>query len=329
MLSTIHTLLIKNKRNLSIILVFVCVLYIAMVLFADPEKVFAAFTKMNLFSWLLILGCSFSNYLLRFIRWHYYLHYLTHSIPLTLHFLYYMAGFALTLTPAKVGETIRSTYLAQHAVPYTRSLAMFFTERFLDVVVIALLSLLIFQFENDTHNYHYFVVVSVAVVVSFIPLLRQTFVTRAFSAAADTMFWQPARVLLQHLSRLFTTARTLFAYKPIYLGLLLGSTAWLIQGLAFYFIVTTLNIDITLQQSIGIYALSLLAGAASFIPGGIGTTEAVMTLLLTLLGADTATAIAAALISRLSTLWFAVALGFGAALALSFEKKLKLEQEIN
>lgn len=323
--STFHTLFLKNKRNLSIILVFVCVLYIGMILFAEPAKIFSAFSKMSALSWLLILSCSFSNYLLRFMRWHYYLRYLKHPIPLTLHFLYYMAGFALTLTPAKVGETIRSTYLAQHAVPYTQSLAVFFSERFLDVVVIALLSLFVLQFENTEHHYHYFIVISVVVVVSFIPLLRQTFVTRSLSAVADKISLQPIRTLLQHLSRLLTTARTLFAYQPIYIGLLLGSIAWLIQGLAFYFILTTLDINISLQQSIGIYAISLLAGAVSFIPGGIGTTEAVMTLLLTLLGADTPTAIAAALISRLSTLWFAVALGFGAALVLSFEKKLKLE----
>ncbi len=325
MLSTFHRLLIQNKRNLSIVLVLVCVLYIAMILFAEPAKVFAAFSKMSLLSWLLILGCSFSNYLLRFARWHYYLRYLSHQIPVTLHFLYYMAGFALTLTPAKVGETIRSTYLAQHAVPYTQSLAVFFTERFLDVVVIALLSLFVLQFEKTTHNYHYFVIVSTVVVVSFIPLLRQTFVTQALSAVAASMTWHPIRALLQHLAQLLTTARALFAYKPIYSGLLLGSIAWIIQGLAFYFILTTLNIDVSLQQSIGIYAISLLAGALSFIPGGVGTTEAVMTLLLTLLGADTATAIAAALISRLSTLWFAVGLGFNAALVLSFKKQLRLK----
>ncbi|VAW92223.1 hypothetical protein MNBD_GAMMA23-262 [hydrothermal vent metagenome] len=296
-----------------------------MVLFAEPAKVFAAFAKMSILSWLLILSCSFSNYLLRFARWHYYLRYLKYPIPLTQNFLYYMAGFALTLTPAKIGETIRSTYLAQHAVPYTRSLAVFFAERFLDVVVIALLSLFVLQFENASHNYHYFVIASAVIVVSFIPLLRQTFVTQFVSTVAKKIPWQAIRALLQHLIHLLTTARALFAYKPIYSGLVLGSIAWLIQGLAFYFILTTLNIDITLQQSIGIYAISLLAGAVSFIPGGIGTTEAVMTLLLTFLGADTATAIAAALISRLSTLWFAVGLGFGAALVLSFKKQLKLE----
>ncbi len=325
--STFHLFFLKNKRNLSLILVLVCILYVSMILFAEPEKILAAFSKMSITSWLLILGCSFSNYLLRFIRWHYYLNYLGASIPCIQHYLYYMAGFALTLTPAKVGETIRSTYLAQHGIPYTQSLAMFFTERFLDVVVIALLSLLLLQFEfkNLSQNYNNFILISVLVIVSFIPLLRQTFVTQLFSSVANQIPWQRVRALLQHFTQLLTHARKLFAWQSVYTGLLLGGIAWIIQGLAFFFILTKLHLDISLQQSIGIYAISLLAGAVSFIPGGIGTTEAVMTILLTLLGADTATAIAAALISRLSTLWFAVSLGFCAATVLSFTANGKTE----
>ncbi len=315
-------LLLKNKRNLSVFLLLTCILYFSLILFAKPEKIFAAFAQLSLLNWLSILSVSFTSYFLRFARWHYYLRYLQHQIPFMQHFLYYLSGYALTITPAKIGETIRSTYLARHAVPYTQSIAMFFTERFLDVVVIALISLFVLQpkLTNGHNNYHYFILLSIFITVSFIPLLRQTFVTQFIEFLRSKISWQHLNSLLKHLGRLITTARELFALKPVYTGLFLGAIAWVIQGIAFYFILTTLNVDITLQLSLGIYAISLLAGALSFIPGGIGTTEAVMTLLLSLLGMDTATAIAAALISRLSTLWFAVSLGFIAATILSIKQ---------
>ncbi|MBN4080240.1 flippase-like domain-containing protein [Beggiatoa alba] len=318
---TFKRFFLENKRFLSLGLIFVCILYIGLILFAEPEKILAAFSKMSLLSWFMVLSCSLSNYILRFIRWHYYLGYLNHQIPSVQNFFYYMAGFALTITPAKVGETIRSTYLAQHAVPYSRSLAMFFTERFLDLLVIVLFSLFILQlgFQSNAQNFNHFILVSVIVIVSFIPLLRQTFVTQCLNTICKKISWHRLQALLQHLVHLLHTASALFAHKPIFTGLFLGVPAWLIQGIAFYLILTTLKIDITLQQSIGIYAISLLAGALSFIPGGIGTTEAVMTLLLTFLGADSASAIAAALISRLTTLWFAVCLGFCAAFVLSLK----------
>ena len=40
------------------------------------------------------------------------------------------------------------------------------------------------------------------------------------------------------------------------------------------------------------WIVSVLAGALSFIPGGLGSTEAVMGVLLLLVGVDTATAVA-------------------------------------
>jgi len=69
---------------------------------------------------------------------------------------------------------------------------------------------------------------------------------------------------------------------------------------------------------VGIYSVSVLAGALSFIPGGLGSTEAVMVLLLTLVGVNTPAAIAATLICRLATLWFAVIIGGAVLAALEF-----------
>ena len=58
-----------------------------------------------------------------------------------------------------------------------------------------------------------------------------------------------------------------------------------------------------------VYALAMLAGALSFLPGGLGGAEAVMVAALTLKGVDQPSAVAATIIIRLATLWFAVALG--------------------
>ena len=61
-----------------------------------------------------------------------------------------------------------------------------------------------------------------------------------------------------------------------------------------------------------IYAATTIAGALSFLPGGLGVTEGAMTILL---GAErraastSATALDATLLTRLATLWFAVLLG--------------------
>ena len=90
---------------------------------------------------------------------------------------------------------------------------------------------------------------------------------------------------------------------------MLGLIAWGAEGVAFFFILDALAVPTSAALAVGIYSISVLAGAISFIPGGLGSTEAVMVILLKLVGATTPTAVAATLICRLATLWFAVAIG--------------------
>lgn len=55
--------------------------------------------------------------------------------------------------------------------------------------------------------------------------------------------------------------------------------------------------------------LSVVAGALSLFPGGLGTTEAVMVPLLVVFGTDREITLAAALICRAATRWLAILIG--------------------
>lgn len=313
----------RKKRILALAVFLAASLYLAIIYFSDSSKILHAFAGLSFSEWLVLFSCSLASYFVRFIRWQYYLTRLHDPArPDTLpvwprHFLYYLSGFALTTTPAKAGETVRSLYLLQHNIPLRHSLATFFTERFLDLITIAAISLLIL---NLTQEYNIFIISALLILFSLIPLLRTHFFLHILDNISSMT---PVRFIqwgCRKLQLLLHSARNLFALRPIYLGLLVGMIAWLIPGLAFSFILENVGIHISVLSALAIFAISLLAGALSFVPGGIGTTETVMTLLLSWQGADTSTAIAAALISRLSTLWFAVVTGLLATLLLSLLK---------
>jgi uncharacterized protein (TIRG00374 family) len=304
----------RQKRALALSLVIAATLYLSVIFLTGYEDIMTAMMHLGWHGWLLILGCSLSNYILRFARWLIYLKRFGYQIPLVLHFHYYMSGFALTTTPAKAGETIRSLYLKTHDVPFHNSLAMFFTERFLDVVVISLLaSVSVLSFAA----YGQFILTAVIVLLLFLPLLRSGIVVHNLQRLTVIIHLPRLRRLILHLSSLLDAARNLLEWRLLYSGMLIGLLAWSIQGFAFYFILTIMHADIPWHIAMSIYAISLLAGALSFIPGGIGTTEAVMGLLLLNSGADTVTAVAVPLISRLATLWFAVCLGLLSSLYLA------------
>ena len=277
-----------------------------------------AAAKLGWFGWAFILSCSVVNYFLRFLRWQYYINKLGYSLPMGIHITYYMAGFALTATPAKAGETIRSLYLKSHGIKYSHSLAACFTERLLDVVVItifAMFSLLVFE------DYTRYVLITVIVFVLVLPGLR----TRRFIHILTSCTQKLHQVFLKRLfsstASLLDAAYNLLGIRVLYIGLSVGIVAWAIQGVAFYYVLSVLGYDISLYMAIAIYAISLLIGALSFVPGGIGTTELVMGLLLHTLGADVTIAVSAPLISRLSTLWFAVVLGILAMLRLGWIRR--------
>ena len=72
--------------------------------------------------------------------------------------------------------------------------------------------------------------------------------------------------------------------------------------------------DLPLFVTVFIFFFATLAGAASMIPGGLGSQAAPMIGLLTLNGVGSAQAIAATVILRVATLWFGVAVDLCCAL---------------
>ena len=59
-----------------------------------------------------------------------------HSVPVLRNLEIYLAAFALTLTPGKAGETVRSVYLYPYGVSYPKSIGAFIAERLLDLVAV-------------------------------------------------------------------------------------------------------------------------------------------------------------------------------------------------
>ncbi len=98
----------------------------------------------------------------------------------------------------------------------------------------------------------------------------------------------------------------------VMLATVLGLAAWGAEATAFHWITHWLGIDVSLRYAVFVYSASMLAGAVSVLPGGLGGAEAAMVALLVFARAPMVDAVAATLLIRLAPLWFAVALGLAA-----------------
>ncbi len=306
----------RTLRHIALSVLIGMSFYGLFVLIVDRAGIENAVRQIDISIWSVILGLSLVNYVLRFVRWHRYLRLLGYEIPLALDCTHYFAGFAFTVTPGKAGEAVRSIYLEKQGVCYNDSLAMFVTERMLDLLVITALSALVAaQFVDG----RWLVAAGAAATFALLIVMRRA--SRANSVGGSSLTAAPAWVagLLQRLNAILRSSSQLLRSRSICGGLTLGIMAWALEGVAVFLIATELGIEISLVAAVGIYAASVLAGAFSMIPGGIGSTEAAMTLLLTLFGADLPTAIAVAIICRIATLWFAVVIGGMAVCALQLD----------
>ncbi len=95
---------------------------------------------------------------------------------------------------------------------------------------------------------------------------------------------------------------------------MLAVAAYGIQALVFAFYVQTIGGAVSAADCVRIFAVAMLLGAASMLPGGLGATEAALVYQLNQAGMVMSDAVAAAIALRLSTLWFAILLGVAALL---------------
>lgn len=250
------------------------------------------------------IALSLTSYLLRFVRWRIILRAMGHSLSVRVDFIYYLSGFALTMTPGKSGETIRSAFLLQANVPVQTSLSAFIIERSFDLLVVAMLGTSLF-----IHPAVSLILFSAA--LALVVLLGIWF---GYPERHRYKINRPKFIL-----RLFHTLRQASdALRPrlVIAYALLGCAAWVAQGISFYYIVSLFPNDIEVFKAINTYCAGLFVGAVSLIPGGIGVTEGSLSWLLQSQGLDQNSAILSALLSRGCTLWLAVTVGCAGLIAI-------------
>lgn len=312
----------RAKRRLLIFLALVTAsVYVCAAVVTDAFKTRDALMQLGWVGCILVLALSALNYVLRFYRWRAFLSRLGRVLPTALHFLYYISGFAFTVSPAKAGEAFRSIHLREHGVTYSESLAALFAERLLDLVAMCVLASFI---AIERVAYRPLIASVMVVAIVLLGLARHPWLPRRLQSISDRTRHRLLVKPLATLAGLLRSSHRLLQAKPAAFGLAIGLLSWGAEGLGFYLICQGLHLSVTVSSAIGIYAIASLAGSAAFVlPAGIGGMEIVMTTLLIAHGGSLRTAIIATLLCRIATLWFAVLIGVVASAIVEFQTAAK------
>lgn len=306
----------RLQRSIVIALGLGLLVVVALGLFSDVQAVAASFGTFHWAVLPLVLALTLLNYLLRWAKWDYYLRLLGQGTGVGYgdSMLLFSSGLVMSVTPAKVGEVLKSYLLRRlNGTAVSASAPIVLAERLTDGLAMLLLMALGLTLYPPAR-------------VGFVALLALSIAGVAVAQHQPTcerLIGLLGRLpggtrLAPGLLTLYASLRRLLDWRVLAVSTALSIVSWGCECIAFYYVLTGLGVPGTLlllQQATFIFAASTLLGLVSFLPGGLGTTEASSAaLLVLLLQISPANATVATIIIRFCTLWFGVILGLGALL---------------
>ncbi len=299
----------NNVRRLIVALLIGVALYGAFVLYAGYREIDASLHTFHWSAFAAALGLASSNYLLRFLKWEYYLARLgVRGVEKLDSLLVFLSGFVLTVTPGKVGEVFKSAVLAQtHGVPAARTAPIIVAERLTDVIGVVLL--IVLGSAGFSGGLPWAAAGTFAVLVGLVLILWD-------KPLVTLIRWcgtRPGRLatLAPKLTEAHASLKIVASPGALLWPTLLSVLAWGCEGVALYVVLAGFGTNVGLTLSVFFYTTATLAGAIIPVPGGLGVTEAMIhEQLVRLGGVDQAAATSSMILVRFATLWWAVAVGF-------------------
>jgi glycosyltransferase 2 family protein len=297
------------KHKLILSLIFGLLVIAALAFLADVPQTLAALEH---FQWAylpLALGLTCVNYVLRFVKWHWYTGLIGAHVPLERSFSIFASAMSMVMTPAKVGEFLKAYMLrVTDGVPLARSAPIIFAERLTDGLAMLILSVAGLAFYEPAWP-----VLGLLVVImgGAVLVVQSRSLSLRLVALGERV---PAATRVMHsLLELYESSFVLLRWRNLLPSIALGLISWSGECVAFYCVLIGLGLQPGEQlflQATFIFAFSTVVGAVSALPGGLGAADAsIGGLLVLLVHLPRELSVAATLLIRLCTLWFGVGIG--------------------
>lgn len=270
------------------------------------QETMAQLRKLTVVEMAVLLALSLVNYLFRAVRWHLFTRRLGLPTKLGQDIRHFLGGFAMSVTPGRVGELIRMRWLKRETGwTFERTAPLVLVDRASDLVAMALILAVGIALSATG--------IAGAIPVVILALSAAYVATRPrLLAACVTLAYRACGLWPRLFGRVRQAALSLKEFSNagvLTIATLLGLIGWLAEGYAFYLLLGWMGADIGFWTAVAIFVFSTLAGGLTGAPGGVGGAEAAMIALLGLQGVPLEVSLPATAVIRLTTLWFAIAIG--------------------
>lgn len=279
--------------------------FAGLALLGDVDEMFVALGDVDLPTLIVAMALVTSAFIVRFLKWELLARTVSVSLTTRASAIVFFSGLMMTITPGKAGELWKAGFATQFGnTSVTRVTAVVGAERFSDLLglagLIALGPLVLGRGLLQA--------LAVLGVAGFVVAVIRS--NTAWTLAQRALDGLPlADRAVNATDALETSTTALFRLKPMAAATGLSLLAWTLEGLAFVIVLEAVGVAPSIALVLFVYAIGLIAGAVSLLPGGVGATEASHVGLLAAVGYPMAAVTSAVLVVRLATLWYAVALG--------------------
>ena len=295
----------KIKKNILTTILIAAVLYLGFTIYADFNKVISAFAK---FDWMLLpllLLLSFLNYVCRFLKWDYYLKILKVPLGFIDSFTIFMSGFIMSVTPGKMGELMKAFLVKQVTKESVSKVApVIMVERITDFIALVFLALI------GAYVFHYGRIIVIGTGLFWIIL---AIIISQRNLSLKIIDWLgKIKLLGKYRDKMMTAYESSFAMikpLPLFYTISISFFSWFFECFAYYLILMNFNLNISVLWATFVYTFSIIAGAITMLPGGLGVTEGSLTYLMIRSNVPANIAVSSTFIVRVITLWFAIFIG--------------------
>lgn len=242
-------------------------------------------------------------------RWEFLSHRMgiTH-IPTRRMWLLFGAGLALLPTPGKAGTAMRCWLMhKQFDVPYKQSMPVMIISTLHELFSALFLICLLWAYLDGNG----LVIGGLLLFGIGIFMLLQPAFSLRFMALLDQLTGGRTHRVTDYARHLLQNTHKLLHWRAFIPSFISACMAWFLAALGVWLITRGIGLDVSYMLALAAFVFAMVVGMLSFLPGGIGTTEAIMAgTLLASTATTPAEATVVVLLVRLASLWVPVLFGF-------------------
>ncbi|MEM3227731.1 MAG: lysylphosphatidylglycerol synthase transmembrane domain-containing protein [Candidatus Micrarchaeaceae archaeon] len=283
--------------------------FIGIAVFGGIYKVSEVILSAKLYIYAIAFVFVFCGYLIRFLKWNYYLKKLGVHVGLKKNLIIYLSLYSMNITPGKVGRVVSAYTLSKITGEKTSKIMPAVTmDIFTDFIGFAVFALF---FSIYAHRFVLYILA--ADVVLLLPFF---FVTH------DWLYRKLKNLLKRFKGKgylglfsvygdeYFSSQSELNNFRTYVVSLLVTLPADFLTALALFITLASLGILAPVGGTIFVFSSSQIFGMVSGLPGSIGVSDGTLVALVGgVFSQDSIISSAATIMTRIATLWFGIVVG--------------------